>query len=130
MKSLSEWTKLPSWQVVQWTWKRIALFVVAFLSFVDSFFVPVSRNVDPGRSSEGILFLILGFRAASRSEPPLSVLVAGCCLAALVAALNHRLLASPSWLWTPIGFLLLAFVMFWGRRRTDKSDSGKMQERK
>jgi hypothetical protein len=24
----------------------------------------------------------------------------------------------------------LAFVMFWGRRRTDKSDSGKMQERK
>jgi hypothetical protein len=105
------------------------LLVVALSSFVDSFFVPISRNVDPGRSSEGILFLILGFRAASRSEPPLSVLVAGVCLAALVAALNHGLLASPSWLWTPIGIFLVAFVLLWGRRWRDKPTSGEKQER-
>jgi hypothetical protein len=113
-----------------WTWRKILFLIIAVLSLVDSLFIPMSRDVDPGRSSEGILFLILGFRAVSGTELPASVLVAGGCLAALVAALNHRLLTSPSWLWTPIGFLLLAFVMFWGRRRADKSSPGETQARK
>jgi hypothetical protein len=121
---------LPSWREVRWTWKRIVLLIIAILSLIDSLFVPMSRNVDPGRSAEGILFLILTFRAASRAaEPPTTVLVCGGCLAALVAALNHRLLISPSWLWTPLALILLAVVMFWGRRRTDKSSSGGAQQR-
>jgi multisubunit Na+/H+ antiporter MnhE subunit len=92
-------------------------------SLVDSFFVPISRDVDPGRASEGILFLILGFRAVSRSELPLSVLVAGGCLSALVAALNHRLIVSPSLVWTPVAIVLLVFVMFWGLRKRSESRS-------
>ena len=88
--------------------------------FVDSFLVPLSRDVDPGRAGDGMLFLILGFRAASRSELPLSVVVAGGCLTALAIALNHGLLETPRFLWTTVGICLIAFVMFWGRRRRER----------
>jgi len=120
------WQKMlrPSWSTTRWTWSRISLLVFAVFSLVDSLFVPMSRDVDPGRASEGILFLILTFRAASRMELPVSVLVAGGCLAALVAALNHGLIRSPSLIWTPVAFALLVFVLVWGRRRADKSRLG------
>ena len=87
---------LSQWHGITWTWRRFLLLGLAFFSLVDSRFIPFSPNVDPGRSSEGILFLILGFRAASRREPPAFVLVCGACLATLVAALNHRLLPSST----------------------------------
>jgi hypothetical protein len=63
---------------------------------VRRFGFPISRDVDPGRAGEGVLFLILGFRAVSRSELPISVVMAGTCLAAISASLNHGLLRSPS----------------------------------
>ena len=107
---------LPSWKPKQWTWRMIFLLSVASFSFIDSLFIPISRNVDPGRSGEGVVFLILGFRAVSRSGLPISVVAAGTCLAALTAGLNHGLIKSPSLLWTPIALLLAVVVMFWGRR--------------
>lgn len=121
-----QWKKffLPKWEPIKWTWTKKSLLVIAVFSLVDSLFVPISRDVDPGRASEGILFLILGFRAVSRSELPISVLIAGGCLAALVAALNHRLITSPSLVWTPVALILLAFVMLWGRRKANESRSG------
>lgn len=110
-------TLLPKWRGIQWTWGRGLLLAFAISLFVDSFLVPLSRDVDPGRAGDGVLFLILGFRAASRSDLPPSVVLAGGCLAALTLALNHGLLNSPSWIWTPIAIFLIVVVMFWGRGR-------------
>jgi hypothetical protein len=108
--------KWKSWSKSEWSWRRTSLLVMAGIALVDSLFIPMSRDVDPGRSAEGILFLVLGFRAASRRiDPPGSVVIAAAGLVALTASLNHMLLKSPSWIWTPAGFLLLAFVMFKGR---------------
>jgi hypothetical protein len=121
---------LPKWKGVEWTRRRWLLLAFALSLFVDSFLVPFSRDVDPGRSGDGMLFLILGFRAASRSELPTSVVVAGGCLTVLVLALNHGLQRTPSFLWVPIAIFLLVFVMFWGRRRADKSSPGETQARK
>lgn len=114
----SEETLLPKWKGVQWTWERWLVLAFAISMFADSFLVPFSHNADPGRAGDGLLFLILSFRAASRNELPLSVVVAAGCLAALTLALNHGLLKSPSLVWTPIAIVLLVFVMFWGRRKT------------
>lgn len=115
VKTEQKWKRflLPKWEKRQWTWKMIFLLCVAVFSAIDSLFVP--RDLDPGRSGESILFLIIGFRAVSRSELPTSVLAMGTCLAALVSAMNHGLLKSPSLLWTVIALGLLALVMFWGR---------------
>ncbi len=120
-----QWQKilLPSWPPTEWTWRRAALLAIAVFSLIDSFFIPISRDVDPGRASEGILFLILGFRAVSRSELPLSIVVAGGCVSALVAALNHSLIRSPSLVWTPLAIILLLFVLLGGRRKRGESRS-------
>ena len=93
----------------------LVLLSVAVLSLIDSLLIPISRDVDPGRSGEGFLFLILGFRAVSRTALPTSVVVVGGCLVLLVSALNHRLIRSPSWIWMPAVLLCLAFVLFWAR---------------
>jgi len=95
----------------------------ALLLFADSFLVPFSRNVDPGRSGDGMLFLILGFRAASKNELPSAVVIGGGCLAMLTMALNHEVLRSPSVIWTPIAVALLLFVLLWGRKRSNGSSS-------
>jgi 4-amino-4-deoxy-L-arabinose transferase-like glycosyltransferase len=71
--------------------------------------------LDPGRSGAGILFLIVGFRAVSRSELPTSVVLMGTALAALVSCMNHGLVRSPSSVWTSLMILLVALVQFWGR---------------
>jgi len=117
---------LPKWRGVEWTRRRLVLLTFAFSLFVDSFLVPLSRDVDPGRAGDGMLFLILGFRAASTSELPLSVVVAGGCLTALTLVLNHVVQKAPSFVWAPIAILLIAFVMFWGRRKKDKATSGEV----
>jgi hypothetical protein len=106
---------LPRFEKTQWTGKKIFLLCVAVFLLVDSFFIPASRNLDPGRSGEGILFLIIGFRAVSGRKLPISVAILGTCLAALTSALNHGLLKSPSFAWTFLGILLVLFVMFWNR---------------
>jgi hypothetical protein len=111
---------LPKWKGVEWTPRRWLLFAFALSLFVDSLFVPLSLDVDPGRAGDEMLFLILGFRAASRSELPLPVVVAGGCLTALALALNQGQLKTPSFLWAVVAIFLIAFVMFWGRRRTEK----------
>lgn len=111
---------LARWKGVAWTPRRWLLLAFGLSAFVDSFLVPLSRDVDPGRAGDGILFLILGFRAASRSELPVSVVVAGGCLTALALALNHGL-REPRFLWAIIAIFLIAFLMFWGRGRKEKS---------
>jgi hypothetical protein len=93
---------------------RVFLLCVAAYLFIAQFFIPSVRDVDPGRGSEGILLLIIVFRAPSTYELPTVVLVAGSCLAALVSAMNHGVLKSPSAIWTPTAFVLLGILMFWG----------------
>jgi hypothetical protein len=102
----------------------IFLLGVAVFSGIDSFFVPFPRDLDPGRSGEGILFLVVGFRAVSRSELPTSVLVMATCLAALISCMNHGLLNSPSLIWTVIAVFLLIGVLFWGRGSRPKIENG------
>jgi hypothetical protein len=118
---------LPKWKGVEWTRRRLFLLALALALFVDSFLVPFSRDVDPGRAGDGMLFLILGFRAASTSELPLSVVLAGGCLTALTLFLNHVVQKAPSFVWAPIAILLLVFVMFWGRGKRGKSNSGEVK---
>ncbi len=126
VKTEQTWKRflLPKWEKRQWTWKMIFLLGVAVFSAIDSLFVPFSRDLDPGRSGEGVLFLIIGFRAVSRSELPTSVLVMGTCLAALTSCMNHGLLKSPSLVWMVIAVFLLLGVMFWGRGNRPKIENG------
>ena len=121
VKMKQSWEKflLPKSAKIQWTWQRIFLLAVAALVFVDSLIVPYSPSLDPGRSGAGILFLIVGFRAVSRSELPTSVIVVGAALAALVSCMNHGLLRSPSPVWTPLMILLVVLVAFWGRGKRE-----------
>lgn len=107
---------LPRWKGVQWTWKRWLLLGLATLPFIDQFLMPVSRW-DQSRG-EGVLFLILGFRAAARSEPPPAVLIAGGCLVALGVATGHGFIREVSPVWTPIEFALLLFIFLSWRRGT------------
>ncbi len=102
---------LPPLGRMHWTWGRVALLAVAVFAEIDSRFVPFSRDVDPGRGAEGLLFLILGLRACAKTEPSLWALAAAGLLAALVSALNHLLLPSPHFIWTPVGFFLLIAVL-------------------
>ena len=88
------------------------LLCVALFLLVDSFLVPDSQNLDPGRSGERVLFLIIVFRAVSRSALPTFVVVIGTFLAALVSCMNHDVLNSHSLVWM---VLLLAIVMLWKR---------------
>ena len=92
----------------------ILLLSVAVFSAVDSFFVPISRDVDPGSRGGAALFLIFGFRALSRSELPILVLAVGTCLAVLVSCFNHGIVkSSPVWMWLIVPSLFV--VLFWGR---------------
>lgn len=102
---------IPHLRKAQWTWIRLSLLAIALFSLIDSMFVPLSRDVDPGRASERILSLILAFRATSVTEPSVPVLVAGVLLAAEVSALNHLVLPPWSFIWTPVGLFLLILFM-------------------
>jgi hypothetical protein len=118
MKIQQTWERilLPKWEKKHWTPRMVFLLCVAVFLFIDSFFVPFRQDLDPGRAGEGIAFLILGFRAVANGNLPISVVVMGTCMAALVSSMNHGLLKSPSFLWTPVGILLMVLVMFWGRK--------------
>ena len=48
--------KWKSWSKSEWSWRRTSLLVMAGIALVDCLFIPMSRDVDPGRSAEGILF--------------------------------------------------------------------------
>jgi len=116
---------LPKWKPLNWTVGRILLLAIAAASFIDSLFIPLSRDVDPGRSATGLLFLVLGFRAVSKIEPARSILSAAACLTILISLLNHGILRSPSLVWTPIVIGLLFFVALWGRqKKTSSADPG------
>ena len=112
----SKWKEffLPKWEKRRWTWRMIFLLSVAVFSAVDSFFVPISRDVDPGSAGEGMLFLILGFRALSRSELPILVLAVGTGLAVLASCCNHGIVKS-SLVWMCLIVPSLLVVLFWGR---------------
>jgi len=104
---------LPKPRMKHWTWKSYSLVSIGVLSFVDAMFIPLSRDVDPGRSGERMILLVLGLRAVYKNDPPISVLIAGAVLAALVAIVNHGVLMS-SWISTSLMLVLLAYVVFWG----------------
>jgi hypothetical protein len=89
------------------------LLCLALFLLVDSFLVPHSRDLDPGRSGERVLFLLIVLRAVSKSAVPTFVVVIGTCLAVLVSCMNHDVLNSRSLVWTVV--LLLAIVMLWVR---------------
>jgi hypothetical protein len=106
---------LPKLKGLEWTWRRWLLVAFSVLAFIDSVTVPLSQWAD--RRGEGMVFLILGFRAASRGQLPLSVVIAGGCLTVLSAASSHGLLKSRSVVWTPTMIILMVMVVFWGRRK-------------
>jgi hypothetical protein len=107
---------LPKWTPKQWGWRSITLLSIAVISLIDSLFIPMSRDIDPGHSGEGAVFFLLGVRAAYKKEPPLSVVIAGALLSALTAALKHLSLKPfPSWISAGVTLLLVIFVGFWGR---------------
>jgi hypothetical protein len=95
MKSRREkWKQifLPETSPTQWTWQMIFLVCVSVLVLVDTFFVSDSPHLDPGVEGEGMLFLILGFRAASRRGLSTPIMLLGTGLAIYTSCLNHRLL--------------------------------------
>jgi hypothetical protein len=113
---------LPSWDPIKWTAERVLLLCVAVAVLIDSLLIPVSSDVDPGRSGAGILFLVLGFRAASKIKPGKIVLGAGLCIAMLTSLLNHRVLKASSWIWTTAGIILVVIVTFWGRGKKTQTE--------
>lgn len=110
---------LPKPRYPRMTWKRWLLLTFAMSIFVDQFFVRGYYN----KSDEGILVLILAFRAVSRSELPIFVLIAGAVAAALTSATSHGLLRASSIIWALAIGLLLLVVMFWHRRKPDQIES-------
>ncbi len=109
---------LPRFRGLRWTWRRWALLAFAVVSFCDQFFIPTPRWDDS--SGQGMLFLILGFRAVAAAEPPLVVLVAGGCQVALMTGISHGIVPEVSPVWTPIAFGLLIFILLtWRRGRKD-----------
>jgi len=126
MKTDQTWWErllLPRLAKTQWTWKAIFLLSVAVFSFIDSWFIPSSQKLEPGGSGEAALFMIIGWRAVSTSELPISVVVMGTCAAALTSGMNHGFLKSPSLVWTPLGILLTLLVAFWGRGKREQAVS-------
>jgi hypothetical protein len=118
---------LPKPKRIKWTWKRWLLLGFSLALLLDSFVVPFHGNVDPGGAGEGMLAILLGARAASICDLPLSVLVSAGAVVALAVASDHRLLKSPSMIWTPLGIALVLVVLLWGRNRPDRgsADFGK-----
>lgn len=114
---------LPKPKRVKWTWKRHLLLAFSIALLLDSFFVPFHGNVDPGGAGEGMLAILLGARAASICELPLSVVISAAAVVALAVASDHRLLKSPSMIWTPLGILLVLVVLFWGRGKPDQIET-------
>lgn len=105
---------LPKFRRVHWTWKRWLLIAFSIVPFIDQSFIPLARW--DNHSAEGMLFLILGFRAAAAAEPPLYVIVAAVGLVSLVAAISHGILPEVSPIWTPVGFALLFFIALTWRK--------------
>jgi hypothetical protein len=114
---------LPKPNRVKWTWKRYLLLAFSIALLLDSFFVPFHGNVDPGGAGEGMLAILLGARAASICELPLSVVISAAAVVALAFASDHRLLKSPSMIWTPLGIFLVLVVLFRGRGKRDQADA-------
>ena len=117
LKSPEHWGDffLPRWRGVHWTSKRWLLLAIAVSVFADSFIAGGYAD----KRGEGMLFLILGFRAVARAEPPLSVLVAGGCLVTISAATSHGFVGEVSLVWTLVEFGLLLFVFLtwrWGSK--------------
>ena len=113
---------LPKWKGVQWTWKRCLLLALSVFPFADQFFVPLSRWDD--RRGEGMLFLILAFRAVARAEPTPSTLIASVGLIILGSATSHDLISEVSLVWTPVELGLLLFILLWWHRGNRDLDSG------
>lgn len=105
---------LPKFRRVRWTWGRLLLLGLALLAFADEVLMPISR-LDVGQS-EGLLALIIVFRAMAPAEPPVAVSVVGVCVVCLLAAMAHGFINEASPVWTPIAFGLLIFIVFTWRR--------------
>jgi len=110
-------TLLPTLRRVRWTWRRWVVLGLAVLPLIDQFFVPVS--LWDLRRGEGVLFLVLIFRAMAPAQPPMAVLVACACLVAVSGAMGHGIVREVSPVWMPIALVLLLFLLFswrWGRK--------------
>jgi hypothetical protein len=118
MSTQQGWSEflLPKLHEKQWTWQMVVLLCVAVFSLIDSFFVPFSAHLDPGRSGESALFWFLGIRASSRRELPTLVMLMGICLAVGTSLVNHGVLKLHGPLWVTLMIALLLAVLLWGRR--------------
>lgn len=108
---------LPKFRRVRWTWGRWLLLGLAMLALADELLMPISR-LDAGQS-EGLLALIVVFRAMAPADPPVAVSVVGACLVGLLAAMARGFIKEASPVWTPIVLALLLFLLFtwrWGRK--------------
>lgn len=116
-KDPASWGKtfIPKPKYPRMTWKRWLLLAFAIALFVDQFFVHGAYD----KSDDGIVFLILAFRAVSRSELPIFVLITGTAAAVLTSAVGHHFLRDTGLLWTVAIGVLLLVTMFWHRCTRD-----------
>jgi len=103
---------------VNLTWPRATLFAASFFSLVDSQIIP--RQSDPGPHGEVMLFFILGYKAASKREPPLMVVALGVLLVIFIAAVNHGYLRCMDFLCVSLVILVLILILFWRRLTGDR----------
>jgi len=120
LKHPAAWGKifLPKPKYPRMTWKRWLLLAFATALFFDQFFV----HGVYGKSDDGIVFLILSFRAVSKSELPVLVLITGAAAAALTSAVGHHFLGAGSLFWAVAIGVLLLVTMFWHRYTRDDTE--------
>ena len=99
---------------MKFTWPRATLLAASVFSLIDSQIIP--RNADPGAHGDVMLFFVLGYRAVSKQEPPLTVVTLGALLTIFIAAVNRAALGCKDFLCISLVILVLLFVLLWGRR--------------
>ena len=89
------------------------MLAVASLAASDVLFADFGR--DPGPRGIAALFLVIGFRALSKTDPPIPVVAASALLTALVLFLNHSKVSCPRYICLSVAAAMLLTILFWGR---------------
>ena len=98
---------------MKFTWPRAILLAVSVFSLIDSQIIP--RNADPGAHGDVMLFFVLGYRAVSKREPPMTVVTLGAVLTIFIAAVNRGVFGCKHVLCILLVVLVLLLILFWGR---------------
>jgi len=89
------------------------MLAAASLAAPDVLFARFDR--DPGPRGISALFLVIGFRALSKTDPPIPVVAASALLTALVLFLNHSKVSCPRYICLTMVAAMLLTILFWGR---------------